>query len=313
MLIKNVTRLNGFSLQRKIVVNLCRCFCLLALIVPPSLTFGQEGETQYVLDGTRHRETANISGKGYVPIELRNYFGRRALLSSFMFRYPFENADTHLKKIELQPMPSLNALRVVFDSKALFKPPFVFKGNAAFIPNTTRYFYRNGNGRVSGTCRRVNIGEPGVCSRRLTPPEEDSVLILASFSLEYDGDDHHVDNIAVHQEKHSSGDDILYFRLNDGNKDDVFSYSADYSYMPRHLFTEIGDRIGTSVDFDNVFTTQGIPLLRGFWFSYLSGDAHIRKLGVEMDIFGNGKMTYRDKSGIKPFSHKLQYATLPFR
>lgn len=278
------------------------------LIMPYESSFSQE--TQYILDGTGREEIASTGRATVVAIDPSNSVGRRAVLSSFRFRNPVEGSDTHLEKIAVEPVQLGRELRVEFYDNASFPVFYHFKGDIALIPHSNFVM----NGRVSGDCRKVNISNRfGWCSRRLAPPRPDDVLVLRSFSLEFTNGDHHIDEVAVYQEKDANGNDIVWFGLNDRNDDDPFKFAAEYSYMPRALFREVDERIGFDGDVDTFFTAQGIPLLRGFWFNFGSGDNHIKTIGAELTIGGLGKMSYYDKGRDNLFSHKVQYAILPFR
>ena len=241
------------------------------------------------------------------------------LLSTFYFRFEkkdsSEGVDNHINAIMVLPAGAAE------DASPNAETPLQIVGSrkirlmyqdAEADAAKDRYFYRMAHSvRPFSSARRFqirDIGCQGECKRDLPPPQvvhpsaDRGVFVLVGFQLYFTGGrDHHIDKIAIFEE-----DGNLTVRLNDRHNDDdddspVFAYLVDYAWVSRHsqnvhLAKESG-------------SARGLKVIRGFEFDFVSGDHHLREVGVLMNN-ENLEVYYGDKNGDDLFEWTVHWAKI---
>ena len=217
----------------------------------------------------------------------------RPLLQSFYFR--FTDADHHFGGVEVAPDNfQARNLKYGYSDK---------NGDDRYFYNLTinRYF-----GPIRGYETEREFCRGSTCRFDIKRPTDlvDPIFVIVGFYLQYRGGDHHIKRIGVTE---SNG--FVTVNLNDHNSDDHYSIDLKYAYIPRANFSLVSSLSGTAAAGDRRTIQSGTPVLRGFNLDFLSGDRHIRELGV---LLGNSRMEvyYGDKTPNDRFRWRVDYAIL---
>jgi hypothetical protein len=259
-------------------------------------------------------------GKGRIDPEYPGVDDGVPLLREFYFRFqelgPSEAVDNHINCIMVLPagVPedlSPNAglpLKVVEDGKVT-----LMYSDDELDAAKDQYFYRIAHSNAPVDPRRFQIravGCRGTCEHDLPSPSFPNaipgVFVLVGFQLFFTGArDHHIDEVAVFEK-----DGKLTVKLNDKNDEDVFAYFVDYALvLPVGQNIQVGEASGSAVGGAHEPLPQGKKVIRGFHFDFVSGDRHLREIGVLMNN-DNVEVFYGDASGNDEFRWNVRWAMI---
>jgi len=223
------------------------------------------------------------------------------LLDSFDFQFTknrnlASEVDHHLQQILIAPDFGPGRLRLGYHDKN----------------SDDEYFYRIShvsvnNSRIQSARRNLDIcSDRGKCTVRLAKPAGDFVFVLVGFQLSFRGTDHHIDEIGLLE---NNGDLTVFF--NDKSDEAIFIWSVQFAWVPRDLFSQVGESSGAG---DRRGASRTIPrgrsVIRGFKFNFRDNDHHIRATSV-LTPDGRVEVLYADKNGDDRFDWQVQWAVSP--
>jgi hypothetical protein len=178
-----------------------------------------------------------------------------------------------------------------------------------------RYFYKIAHSiRPFGSVRRFQIRDIGLVKEyervlphpQVFPVADPGIFVLVGFQLWFTGArDHHIDEIAIFEE-----DGKLTVRLIADDDKAVFAYLVDYALASRiGQNIQSGEASGSARGADRVALPQGLKVIRGFEFDFISGAHHLREIGVltnneNLDVY------YGDKNGDDQFEWNVRWAII---
>jgi len=220
------------------------------------------------------------------------------MLKSFFFDFgPGE--DHHIQHVGVYPETN-STITLAFEDH---------NGDDEFFYNV-EYLAAAPDGTIFGSAADVCKGQ---CAIPITRPSPASayVFVLRGFRIFYQGDDHHIDEIAVYE---SNG--LLNVRLNDKNNDDNFVWYVTWTWVPRNRFSTVGTVGGYSCASDNTCDRDSKPVpagqavVRGFRFDFTNSDHHLSNIGVFTRNNGVIEAYYGDQNGDDEFYWFVDYAVL---
>lgn len=166
--------------------------------------------------------------------------------------------------------------------------------------------------RIQQVTRNLDIcSDRGKCTVNLSKPEGDFVFVLVGFQLSFRGTDHHIDEVGILED---DGNLTVFF--NDKNDDDIFIWSIQFAWVPRNLFSELGESSGTRERRGATRTIhRGRSVISGFKLNFephftSGGDHHIRAISVLTPDDGRVEVLYADKNGDDGFDWQVKWAIL---
>jgi hypothetical protein len=196
------------------------------------------------------------------------------LLGGFWF--DFTKDDHHLKTIAVMARTSPDRTILHFTDKNSDDPFTYFTRQ---VVTTGAVLERTASVATSENCER-----PGLCNVSIGD-FRDYVFVLQGFYLSYEGTDHHMNRIAIFENK-----GILTIAFNDKNGDDFFGARVEYAWVPRSMIQSMGhaaDR-NESLGFFDV-PKEGEFVVRGFDFDFVDEDHHLNMIGIS-----RGNVAYAD-------------------
>ncbi len=105
----------------------------------------------------------------------------------------------------------------------------------------------------------------------------------------------------------------LTVAFKDDSNDNTFICEVNYAYVPRSVFSDLGERSGRAKGGQRVPQpiTAGTAVVRGFHFKFRNGDHHIRDIGVWIPGDGRLEVYYEDYNGDDEFDYSVQWAVIP--
>jgi len=211
------------------------------------------------------------------------------------FDFDFDGTDHHIQQILIFPNFTPATIRIGYHDKN----------------SDDRYCYdlnfvNINDSRIQRFRRNLDIcSEGGKCTVRLNRPPGDFVFVLIGFQLSFRGTDHHVDEVSVLEDNGQ-----LTVAFNDKNNDDIFIWSAQFAYVPRDRFRNVGESSGVRAKGEAVQTIpSGTSLIRGFRFKFRKDDHHIKRIGVRSSS-GQARMLFSDKNRDDEFDWQYRWAIL---
>jgi hypothetical protein len=141
-------------------------------------------------------------------------------------------------------------------------------------------------------------------------PVSDFVFVLVGFQLAFRPVDHHINEVGILEEN-----GVLTVTFADQNFDDAFQFRIQYAYVPRNMFSTLGQFSRKKQrSFDRVPIEPGNSVIRGFRFDFkpyfTSGqDHHIKQIGV---VTSSGRVdgAYADRNDDDGFDWDFRYGIL---
>ncbi|MPZ89609.1 MAG: hypothetical protein GEU81_16400 [Nitriliruptorales bacterium] len=262
--------------------------------IPEEVLEQRDESSAQLLGGVNVEE--GFSGGG---LEMRNFsYTGVPLLDSFYFQYT--DTDHHLSQILILPDAQPDKMQLGFHDKNRDDDYFFKVVHRMIIDQRVEHFSRS-----LDLCT-------GSCMRSIAKPAGDFVFVLVGFQLAFTGGrDHHINVIEVRE-----NDGRLTTRFADKNFDDNFVWSLKYAYLPRGLFSAIGESGGVR---ERGGARRSIPsgpsVIRGFRFDFKpyftsGGDHHIRDVGVMTHDDGRLEVFYEDKNGDDGFDWAVRWGVL---
>jgi hypothetical protein len=253
---------------------------LLACAVLPAAAFAQD------LEGNSHGTTPALS---YPHSGVQ-------LLRSFYFR--FTNSDHHIRAVGIFPDdPGFGQAELIYSDE---------NGDDPYAYHIQHQDVPFGSGIYTNTfgtefCR-------GNCTFAIPRPAGNNVFVLRGFYFQFIGADHHMQQFEISE---NNGNLTVAFHDDDSsNSDDNYTFHVDYAYVPVSRFSSLGSTGGTASGAQGQPIPPGISVIRGFNFSFLSGDHHIDEMG--MFQWGNGEVDayWNDNNNDDRFSWSVDWAIL---
>lgn len=216
------------------------------------------------------------------------------LLQSFYFK--FSSEDHHFGGMEIQPnSPTQNQMKYGFSDT---------NGDDEYFYNITiaPYF-----GEIFRRSHEREFCHGATCTFPIEHPANmaGQVFVLRGFYIQFRGGDHHMDQIRIVERN-----GMVTVALNDTNDDDNFAIDLHYAYIPRSKVSAISSVSGTSAGGGRATIPAGNAAIRGFNLDFVSGDRHIRDLGIVMNGAGRLEVYFGDKTPNDQFRWTVDYAVL---
>jgi hypothetical protein len=162
-------------------------------------------------------------------------------------------------------------------------------------------------------------GGKGPSSISRPTPAVKYVFVLLGFQLRFSGNDHHMNEVGIRE---NNGKVTATFADIQGAPSPPFQYRIWYAYVPRDMFSRVGETSGTRArGSQQVNIPPGPAVIRGFHFDYYpyftnKGDMHLKRIGVvtrydpNVNPDGKLKVSYADQDSVEGFDWQVRWGIL---